>query len=145
MTILGLNAYHGESAACLVVDGKLVASAEEERFRWIKHWAGLPTSAINYVLEEGKLSLGDVDHIAINRRPGVNNLRRLGFVLTHWPHPKLMAQKIKNIRSAASVKETLEAHYGSELQARFGKRIKAEMHYVEHQLLHQHTAYVACG
>ena len=61
MNILGLNAYHGDSAACLFVDGKLVAAAEEERFRRIKHWAGLPTSAINYVLEEGKLSLGDVD------------------------------------------------------------------------------------
>src|SRR5438552_459048 len=145
MTILGLNAYHGDSAACLFVDGKLVAAAEEERFRRIKHWAGLPTSAINYVLEEGKLSLSDIDHIAINRKPGVNNLRRLGFVLTHWPHPKLMAQKIKNIRSAASVKETLDAHYGGELQARFGKGIKAEMHYVEHHLAHLASAFLVSG
>ncbi len=111
MKILGLNAYHGDSAACLFVDGKLIAAAEEERFRRIKHWAGLPTSAINYVLEEAKLRLEEVDHIAINRKPGVNNLRRLGFVLTHWPHPKLIAQKIKNIRSAASVKETLQANF----------------------------------
>src|SRR6266853_4325294 len=124
MNILGLNAYHGDSAACLFVDGNLVAAAEEERFRRIKHWAGLPTSAINYVLEEGTLSLSDVDHIAINRKPGVNNLRRLSFVLTHWPHPKLMAQKIKKIRRAASVRETLEEHYGGELQARFGKGIE---------------------
>ncbi len=46
MRILGLNAYHGDSAACLFVDGKLIAAAEEERFRRIKHWAGLPTTAI---------------------------------------------------------------------------------------------------
>src|SRR5438132_9084993 len=134
MTILGLNAYHGDSAACLFVDGKLVAAAEEERFRRIKHWAGLPTKAINYVLEEGKLSLGDVDHIAINRKPGVNNLRRLGFVLTHWPNPKLMAQKIKNIRRAASIKEALEETYDIELRAQFGTGIKAEVHQVEHHL-----------
>src|ERR1041384_277039 len=100
MKILGLNAYHGDSAACLFVDGKLVAAAEEERFRRIKHWAGLPTNAINYCLEEGRVRLEEIDHIAINRKPGVNNLRRLGFVLTHWPHPKLIAQKIQNIRSA---------------------------------------------
>jgi carbamoyltransferase len=50
--ILGLNAYHGDSAACLFVDGKLVAAAEEERFRRIKHWAGLPTEAIDYCLRE---------------------------------------------------------------------------------------------
>ena len=137
MKILGLNAYYGDSAACLFVDGKLVAAAEEERFRRIKHWAGLPTSAINYVLEEGKLSLGEIDHIAINRKPGVNNLRRVGFVLTHWPHPKLMAQTIKNIRNAASVKETLQARYGIE--------IKAEVHHVEHHLAHLASAYLVSG
>ena len=59
MTILGLNAYHGDSAACLIVDGKLVAAAEEERFRRIKHWAGLPTNAIDYCLREGGISLRD--------------------------------------------------------------------------------------
>jgi len=145
MNVLGLNAYHGDSAACLFVDGKLVAAAEEERFRRIKHWAGLPTKAINYVLEEGKLSLGEVDHIAINRKPGVNNLRRLGFVLTHWPHPKLIAQKIKNIRSAASIKEALEATYGVELRAQFGTGIKAEVHHVEHHLAHLASAFLVSG
>lgn len=40
MIILGPNAYHGDSSACLVIDGKLVVAAEEERFRRIKHWAG---------------------------------------------------------------------------------------------------------
>src|SRR5436853_900922 len=143
--ILGLNAYHGDSAACLFVDGKLVAAAEEERFRRIKHWAGLPTSAINYVLEEGKLSLGEIDHVAINRKPGVNNWRRLGFVLTHWPHPKLMAQKIKNIRSAASIKEALDATYGSDLRAQFGTGIQAEVHHVEHHLAHLASAYLVSG
>src|SRR2546429_9474496 len=118
MKILGLNAYHGDSAACLFIDGRLVAAAEEERFRRIKHWAGLPTSAINYVLEEGNLSLGDIDHIAINRKPGANNLRRLGFLLTPWPHPRLIAQKIKKIPTAASVGETLEAHYAGGLARR---------------------------
>src|SRR5205085_10194817 len=137
MKILGLNAYHGDSAACLFVDGKLVAAAEEERFRRIKHWAGLPTQAINYCLEEAKLRLEEIEHIAINRKPGVSNLRRLGFVLTHLPHPKLMAQKIKNIRSAASIKEALEANYGVE--------IKAEVHHVEHHLAHLASAYLVSG
>jgi len=137
MKVLGLNAYHGDSAACLFLDGKLVAAAEEERFRRIKHWAGLPTSAINYCLEEAKLRLEEIDHIAINRKPGVNNLRRLGFVLTRWPHPKLMAQKIKNIRSAASVKEALQTSYGIE--------IKAEVHHVEHHLAHLASAFLVSG
>ena len=90
MTILGLNAYHGDSAACLFVDGKLVAAAEEERFRRIKHWAGLPTQAIDYCLSEGRLTIREIDHIAVNRKPGVNTLRRLSFVLRHRPDPRLM-------------------------------------------------------
>lgn len=137
MKILGLNAYHGDSAACLFIDGKLIAAAEEERFRRIKHWAGLPVQAINYCLEEGKIRLEEVDHIATNRKPGVNNLRRLGFVLTHWPHPKLMAQKIKNIRSAASIKDALQESYGLEL--------KAEVHHVEHHLAHLASAFLVSG
>ena len=145
MNVLGLNAYHGDSAACLFLGGRLIAAAEEERFRRIKHWAGLPIQAINYVLEEGKLSLSDIDHVAINRKPGANNLRRLGFVLTHWPHPKLMAQKIKNIRSAASIKETLEATYGNDLRAQFGTGIKAEVHHIEHHLAHLASAFLVSG
>ncbi len=42
MIILGLNAYHGDASAAIVVDGKLIAAAEEERFRRVKHWAGFP-------------------------------------------------------------------------------------------------------
>jgi carbamoyltransferase len=137
MKILGLNAYHGDSAACLFIDGKLVAAAEEERFRRIKHWAGLPTGAINYCLQEAKLQLEEIDHVAINRKPGANNLRRLGFALTHWPHPKLMSQQIKNVRSAASIKEKLQASYGVE--------IKAQVHHIEHHLAHLASAFLVSG
>jgi len=137
MTILGLNAFHGDSAACLIVDGKLIAAAEEERFRRIKHWAGLPTMAIDYCLREARMGWRDIEHIAINRQPGANNRRRLKFVLTHRPSPALMWQKIKNIRSAASVKERLEKAYGHE--------IKAELHYVEHHLAHLASAYLVSG
>jgi carbamoyltransferase len=132
--ILGLNAYHGDSAACLVRDGQLVAAAEEERFRRIKHWAGLPTRSIDYCLAEGGVSLGDVEHIAINRNPGVNNWRRLGFVLTHRPDPRLMIQKIRNLRSASSAHEALEKAYGISL--------KAQIHHVEHHLAHLASAFL---
>lgn len=134
MTILGLNAYHGDSAACLIKDGKLVAAAEEERFRRIKHWAGLPTNAIDYCLREGGISLQEVEHIAINRKPGVNNLRRLAFVLRHRPDPRLMLQKVKNIRSASSAHEALERTYQVSL--------RAQVHHVEHHLAHLASAFL---
>src|SRR5438270_13743554 len=111
MTILGLNAYHGDSAACLFVDCKLIAAAEEERFRRIKHWAGLPTQAIDYCLREAGLTINEIDHIAVSRKPGVNNLRRLWLVCRRRRDPRLLWQKVRNIRKAATVKEALEAHY----------------------------------
>ena len=52
--------------AC-VRDGELVAAAEEERFRRIKHWAGFPSEAIRYCLREAGIGLADVDHVAINQ------------------------------------------------------------------------------
>jgi carbamoyltransferase len=134
MTILGLNAYHGDSAACLFKDGKLIAAAEEERFRRIKHWAGLPTNAIDYCLREGGLTLRDVEHIAINRKPGANNWRRLAFVLRHHPDPRLMLQKVKNIRSASSVQEALERAYDVSLGGR--------VYHVEHHLAHLASAFL---
>jgi carbamoyltransferase len=137
MTILGLNAYHGDSAACLFVDGKLIAAAEEERFRRIKHWAGLPTQAIDYCLREGGLTISEIDHIAVNRKPGVNNLRRLLFVLRHRPDPRLMWQKVRNIRKAATVKEGLEAHYRTSL--------RAESHHIEHHHAHLASAFLVSG
>jgi hypothetical protein len=50
MIILGLNAFHADSSAALLKDGKLIAAAEEERFRRTKHWAGFPSQAIAYCL-----------------------------------------------------------------------------------------------
>ena len=137
MNILGLNAFHGDSAACLFVDGKLVAAAEEERFRRIKHWAGFPMKAIEFCLEQGNVRLEEVEHIAVNRKPGANNWRRLGFVATHWPHPKLMMQKIKNIRNAASI--------GERLQRDYGVKLKAQVHHVEHHLAHLASAFLVSG
>ncbi len=75
-SILGINAYHGDSSACIVTDGRLEAAAEEERFQRIKHWAGFPFKAIQYCLEQTRKDLGDIDHIAINRDPKANLVQK---------------------------------------------------------------------
>ncbi len=61
--ILGLNAYHGDAAAALVVDGELVAAAEEERFNRVKHSAGFPAQAAAWCLAQAGLSAAD--HVAV--------------------------------------------------------------------------------
>ena len=85
MIILGLNAYHGDAAACAVVDGKIIAAAEEERFRRLKHWAGMPTEAIRFCLKAANADLDDVDHIAINRNPNANLLQKALFAFSKRP------------------------------------------------------------
>ena len=71
-TILGLNAYHGDAAAAVVVDGELVAAAEEERFTRVKHVAGFPALAAAWCLEEAGVQPDKLDHIAVSRDPRAN-------------------------------------------------------------------------
>ena len=57
MIILGINAYHGDASAAVLVDGELVAAAEEERFNRIKHAAGFPAHAAHYCSKVAGISL----------------------------------------------------------------------------------------
>lgn len=84
-TILGINAYHGDSAAALVVDGHLVAAIEEERFNRIKHWPGFPSESVRYCLEAAGLKANQLDHVAVSFNPKANFGQRLGFLLQHMP------------------------------------------------------------
>src|SRR5271156_6448214 len=65
MIILGINAYHANSSAAIVADGKLLAAVEEERLNRVKYAAGLPSRAIRYCLDQAGLKLSEVDHIAV--------------------------------------------------------------------------------
>ena len=68
-TILGLSAFYHDSAACLLVDGKIVAAAQEERFTRKKHDAEFPAHAARYCLAEGKLAAKDLDVVAFYDKP----------------------------------------------------------------------------
>jgi carbamoyltransferase len=138
MIILGLNAYHGDSAAALVKDGKLIAAAEEERFRRIKHWSGMPSEAIRWCLQDAGLKLSDVDHIAINRNPKVNNLRRALYVLRKRPSMDLIKKRLSNIRRASSFEEQVQDAFK-------GDPLRAKVHHVEHHLAHLASSFHVSG
>ena len=61
--ILGISAFYHDSAAAIIVNGNIIAAAQEERFSRKKHDPSYPFNAVNYVLEESNLSLNEVDHI----------------------------------------------------------------------------------
>src|SRR5687767_15451279 len=100
MIILGINAHHADAAAAIVVDGKLLAAAEEERFRRVKHWAGFPSAAIQYCLREAGVALNDVDHIAVNRDPNARLLQRAKFLLMRRPSLGAIDRKSTRLNSS---------------------------------------------
>jgi len=134
LIILGLNAFHADSAAALVRDGLLVAAAEEERFRREKHWAGLPTQAISYCLREAGLGLSDVDHIAVNQDSRANLIRKIGYLLSHRPDPGLVLARLRNRQHRVGIAESLEKAFP-------GQSVRAPLHRIEHHLAHLSSAF----
>jgi carbamoyltransferase len=84
-TILGLSAYYHDSAAALVVDGQIVAAAQEERFTRVKHDHRFPRHAIDYCLREAGLEPGDIDHVAFYEKPFLKFERLLETYLAVAP------------------------------------------------------------
>ena len=66
-SILGISAFYHDSAAALLIDGKIVAAAQEERFTRLKHDSSYPVNAINYVLNYSNLKLSDISQIIFLR------------------------------------------------------------------------------
>ena len=133
--ILGLNAYHGDSSACLVKDGALLAAAEEERFRRIKHWAGFPSESIRYCLSEAGIRLGDVDVVAINQDASANLWKKVAYMVRRRPDLSLVLDRIRNKRERTGVAEELARAFP-------GERLRAEVREVEHHLAHLGSAFL---
>lgn len=135
VSILGLNAFHGDSAAALIIDGEIVAAAEEERFVRIKHWAGLPANAISYCLREGDVRLSDLDYIALNQDSSANLNRKLRYLFSGKSGLSQVAERLKNRRERSNVVSLLEQ--------RLGGGFKGELIPVEHHMAHLSSAFHA--
>jgi carbamoyltransferase len=134
--ILGLNAFHADAAAALVRDGQVIAAAEEERFRRIKHWAGFPTEAIAWCLADAGVSLSEVDHIAINTQPKAHRWRKVAYTLVQRPDPRFVLQKIRNKRERSGLSAQLTAAFPDQ-------QLNAQLHFIEHHRAHLASAFYA--
>ena len=83
--ILGISAFYHDSAASILVDGNIIAAAQEERFSRKKHDPRYPFNAIKYVLEEAKLKLNEVDHIVFFEKPFLKFERLLETYMAFAP------------------------------------------------------------
>ena len=109
MYILGLNAFHADSSAALLKDGKLIVATEEERFTRIKHWAGLPVQAIQFCLREEGLQLKDIEYITIGRDPKAKLFNKFSFLLRNPSLVFNVGERLKNQSSVADLKSQLYA------------------------------------
>ena len=84
-SILGISAFYHDSAAAILVDGKIIAAAQEERFSRKKHDPSYPFNAVKYVLEETELDLNDIDHIVFFEKPFLKFERLLETYMAFAP------------------------------------------------------------
>tara|TARA_Y100000389_G_scaffold205079_1_gene262792 strand:- start:4892 stop:6646 length:1755 start_codon:yes stop_codon:yes gene_type:complete len=134
MYILGLNAFHGDSSACLLKDGILIAAAEEERFRRIKHWAGFPSEAIKWCLSEAGITLEDIKYIALNQDIKVNLGKKIIFTLSRRPSLRMLLDRFQNKRKRLSLKDYF-------LKAFPNLEFKSSICAVEHHTAHLSSAF----
>ena len=139
-SILGISAFYHDSAASLIIDGKIIAAAQEERFSRKKHDSSFPLNAIKFVLNFGKLKISELDHIVFYEKPFLKFERLLetyvafapkGFTqfsksMPTWLREKLFQKNllIKNLKN-------LDSNFNDEKKIFFS----------EHHMSHAASAY----
>ena len=139
MNILGINSVYHDSAAALLVDGRLVVAVEEERFNRIKHGKlpdvdnphQFPERAIRFCLNYAGLTAGDIDHVAYSFDP---QLRRMRFRPEWWVDPRFEEVFLLRLGQVRGVAEEL-----------LGRPLRQRFHFVPHHLAHAASAYFPSG
>jgi carbamoyltransferase len=139
VNILGINSVFHESAAALIVDGKVVAACEEERFNRIKHAKEakvanphqLPEQAMRFCLDDAHLSAADIDRVAYSFAP---RLRRARFRAEWWPNAeweRTFLDRLGEVRGAA--------------ERLLGRSLHGALTFLPHHLAHAASAYYPSG
>ncbi|MHB8559512.1 MAG: carbamoyltransferase N-terminal domain-containing protein, partial [Candidatus Acidiferrales bacterium] len=128
MIILGINAYHANASAAIIMDGRLVAAVEEERLNRVKYAAGLPVQAIQYCLDAAGVKLSEVDHIAVPRNPWARLGTKLRFALRM---PRFALERARVLTRFAGMKEEIASAFDTDPQS-----IRAQFHRIEHHQAH---------
>ena len=138
MYILGINAYHGDSSACLLKDGKVLCATEEERFRRIKHWAGFPSEAIKFCLEDARITIEQVDYITISRNSKANFYKKIIYSLRYLMSLSSIWDRLTNLKKVNSVKVELSSIFKLPQSS-----IKAKIYNIEHHRSHIASSFFA--
>ena len=133
MNILGINAYHANASAALVVDGRLVTAVEEERFNRVKYAAGFPAHAVRYCLAEAGFTIQDIDHIAIPRDPWARIATKLFYAAQM---PRFAMDRYRAMKHFRGIQDDLAEACDADPKA-----IRARLHRIEHHVAHLASAF----
>jgi len=133
MIILGINAYHANASAAIVVDGRLIAAVEEERLNRVKYAAGFPAKAIQFCLNQAGAKLKAIDHVAVPRDPWARIGTKLRYALRM---PRFALERARVMKRFAGIREDLAAAFDVD-----PGRIRAQFHRIEHHTAHMASAY----
>ena len=133
--ILGISAFYHDSAAALVIDGRIVAAAQEERFTRIKHDSAFPTHAIDFCLKQGGLSSGDLDYVAFYEKPLTKFERLLETYLAYAP------SGFRSFRMAMPVWLKDKLHLRRTLRRGLGGPTRARLIFTDHHESHAASAF----
>lgn len=141
MKILGISAYYHDSAAALVVNGELVAAAQEERFTRKKNESGFPARAIDFCLTQQGISIHELDAIVFYDKPFLKFERILQTALETAPRGWLMFMQSMPVwlKEKLFLKSTLK----KELKKMGGKKVQVPILFSSHHLSHAASAFYA--
>jgi carbamoyltransferase len=133
--IIGINTYHADSSACIIVDGKLIAAIEEERINRKKHYSGYPIESIKECLNIANKKDLEITDIAFNTKPSSNLFSKGIFFFKNFSYKKnLFSERIKK---KINVKKQLIEKF------KLNKDVK--FHYIEHHLAHIASGFYPSG
>tara|TARA_X000000950_G_scaffold288045_1_gene402993 strand:+ start:778 stop:2490 length:1713 start_codon:yes stop_codon:yes gene_type:complete len=124
MIILGINAYHWDSSACIIINGKLIAAIEEERINRMKHWSGFPKLSIIECLKIADIDFDDIDIIAVGNKNKIT-LRKIIYGL------KNITTVIKFLKKSNDIIRDISYHF--EVSKLF---VKKKIRFYDHHLCH---------
>jgi len=139
-SILGISAFYHDSAACIILNGKIIAAAQEERFTRKKHDSGYPKNAVEFVLNYANLKLSNVDHIVFFEKPFLKFERLLETYVAFAPKGFVQFSKAMPLwlRDKLFQKKQLMG-YLKEHDIKFIDEKK--LHFSEHHLSHAASAF----
>ena len=137
MKILGLNIFHADTSACLIIDGKIVAASEEERFTRVKHYSGFPVNSIHNALQQCNLNINDIDIISINSNPYYNFFNKIKYLFTTFANVVNLPKRVLRVRNKVELEKNLYNYFGTT------KKFKKV--YVPHHQAHIYSSFLCSG